>query len=258
MTDYQNQGWVRFYRKSLNSSVWKNANIWTVWSWCLLKANHQDYKFPFNNQDILVKKGQFITGREKSHTDIPFLSIQNIRTALTYLKSTNRITIKSTNKFSLITVIKWEEYQYNNQQINQQTNQPLTNNSPTTNQQLTTNKNDKNDKNVKNTSKEVEQAHPSFGREDINSVYSYLKEKIGGTPDGSQKQNRQFAKLLIDRLKKDYPDKDPVGLIELLIKGGLTDNFHAKNITSFKYLYYNSQKIIQAVKGQNLTAVKIR
>ena len=99
----------------------------------------------------------------------------------------------------------------------------------------------------------------SYGNEDINKVFSFLKERLGGTPDGSQQENRRFAKLLLDRLKKDYPDKDSAAQLCSLIEFGLQDKFHSKNITSFKYLYYNAQKIIQSVKGEinNPKVIKI-
>ena len=106
-------------------------------------------------------------------------------------------------------------------------------------------------------SKEIEATPQTFGREDINQSIAFLKSKLAGTPDGSQAENRRYAKLLIDRFKKDYPGKDPVFLVKRLIEGGMMDSFHGKNITSFKYLYYNAQKIIQAVKAKKKGGVAI-
>ena len=90
----------------------------------------------------------------------------------------------------------------------------------------------------------------SYGNEDINHLYDYLKNKLLGTPDGTVKQNRIFAQHLLNKFRKDYPDKNPVETICLLIDFALEDEFHKKNATSFKYLYYNSQKIIQSTKGR--------
>ena len=100
----------------------------------------------------------------------------------------------------------------------------------------------------------------SYGRKDINTCIENLKEQLSGTPDGTIKENRRFCKLLIGKFEKDYTDKDPTELIAFLIKEGLKDNFHGKNITSFKYLYYNSQKIIQSIKGRasNSKLIKIK
>jgi len=89
-----------------------------------------------------------------------------------------------------------------------------------------------------------------YGRKDINECFNFLKNKLGGSPDGSQKENRKFAKLLLDRFKNDYPDRPPEKMVCALIEFGLKDNYHGKNITSFKYLFYNTQKIIQSIKQQ--------
>ena len=74
------------------------------------------------------------------------LSIQEIRTSLKKLKSTNEIETKSTNRFTIINVLKWADYQYNPKDSNKQS----TNNQQTINKQSTTNKNIKNIENIKN------------------------------------------------------------------------------------------------------------
>lgn len=101
------------------------------------------------------------------------------------------------------------------------------------------------------------QTQASGGDQQINQIIDFLKNTLGGTPDGTIKQNRRFAKLLLDKIKKDYPDKDPIIQIQALITFGLKDKFHGKNITSFKYLYYNCQKIIQSIKFNNKPKIKI-
>lgn len=139
-----NETWVKLYRKSLQSSVWHNATIWMVWSWCLMKANYETTRFPFNGKDIEIKKGQFITGIDKALKEVP-TSRQSYRTAITYLKSTGRITVKSTNKFSIYTIVNWEKYQSDKEKLTGK----LTNEQQATNMPLTTYKNIKNDKNNK-------------------------------------------------------------------------------------------------------------
>lgn len=154
----QELGWVMFYRKSLNSSVWKNPKIWMVWSWILLKAAHQKTIFPFNGEDITLYPGQFITGIDKAVTQLTQISTQSYRTAIKYLKSTGRITTKATNKFTIITVCKWVEYQRDNKQ----TNKPVTNQQQTSNKPVTTYNNVNNENNV-------------------NTVYEEFKKKIKTT-----------------------------------------------------------------------------
>ena len=96
--------------------------------------------------------------------------------------------------------------------------------------------------------KEIQEVH--YGDIDINKVYEYLRTSIGGTPDGTVKENRQYAQLLLARFKKDYPSEDNVNQICRLIDFGLQDSFHQKNVTSFKYLFYNAQKIIATTKSK--------
>ena len=114
-----------------------------LWLTILLSANHKPNKW----QGMVIKAGQFVTSLQ-GLSDRSGLSVQSVRTALKKLQSTGEISVKSTNKNTLITVIKWADFQIveeNQQSINNQ----LTNNQQTINKQSTTNKNDKNDKNEK-------------------------------------------------------------------------------------------------------------
>jgi hypothetical protein len=83
-----------------------------------------------------IKRGQLATGLKSLSQDTG-ISVQSIRTCLDRLKSTNEITIQPTNKFSIITICKYDLYQDNiyssNNRINNQTNKQLTNNQQTTN-----------------------------------------------------------------------------------------------------------------------------
>lgn len=179
-----NNGWIKLHRKSLESSIWTNPFVWMVWCWILLKASHEPQRFPFNGKDTEIRPGQFITGRDRACVEIPTSTPQKLRTALKYLKSTSRITIKSTNQFSLISVVKWSDYQNGNQQNNQQPNQRITNEQPTDNQRITTYKKDKN---VKNEKKEIgEQARKVFPRESYDQVTEAYKAIKGVQPQGKE------------------------------------------------------------------------
>lgn len=58
-----NTGYIKLYRKVTNSFVWTNANMFKLWSLCLMKASHKESRFIFNGQEIAVSSGQFVTGR---------------------------------------------------------------------------------------------------------------------------------------------------------------------------------------------------
>ena len=140
------RGYIKLWRKSLESTIWDNPKLWRFWVWCLLKANHCAMTQIVGFQDVQLTPGQFIFGRLKASMETG-LSEQEIRTAIDGLRKRQNLTIKSTNKFSIITIVNWTEYQEEptNKAADQQ---------PTVNQQLTTNKNDKNVKNKKEIYKE--------------------------------------------------------------------------------------------------------
>ena len=124
-----NKGFVSLHRKILDWEWYHDHNTTRLFIHLLLKANHQNSKW----QGQQIRRGQLVTGR-KVLAEETGISEQSIRTCFDNLKSTNEITIKSTNRFSLITLVNYELYQ-TKQPAKQPTNQP------TTNQQLTTNNN---------------------------------------------------------------------------------------------------------------------
>ena len=152
------------HRKFLNWEWYTDINTKTLFLHCLLRANHKAKKW----QGTDVPAGSFISGLHVL-SDQTGLSIQQLRTCIQRLKSTNEITIKSTNKFSLITLTNWASYQDKEiqQQANQQANQQ-TNNKPATNdQQQTTIKQLNNE-----TKKKGRFAKPSF-----DDLEKYKQEK---------------------------------------------------------------------------------
>jgi hypothetical protein len=144
-----NMGWVKIYRQIENWEWYKTPNMAHLFQHLIMKANHETQ----NWQGITIERGQLVTGRKalKAQTG---LSEQSVRTCLNKLKSTGEITIKTTSRFSVITICNYGTYQDQqptiNQEINQQSNQQLTNNQPTTNhkQECKELKNDKEDKNT--------------------------------------------------------------------------------------------------------------
>jgi hypothetical protein len=120
------QGYIKLWRKSIESGLIKNHNVWIFWTWCLLKANHQpDFKQVVGFQEVTLEPGQFIFGLKKASEETG-LSIQKIRTCLSFLKKYKNLTIKTTNKFSVVSIINWGVYQGVEKEINNQSNKQVT------------------------------------------------------------------------------------------------------------------------------------
>jgi hypothetical protein len=161
-------GWIKIHRKLLEWEWYSDTNTFRLFMHLLLAANYENKEW----QGITVLRGQLVTGRKILSIQTK-LNEQVVRTCLTRLISTNEITIKSTSKFSIITICKYDDYQtienMANHQINQQDNQQLTNNQPATNQQLTTTKEIK-----KERSKEIK--NKEYLAPSLDEVKIYFKE----------------------------------------------------------------------------------
>lgn len=106
--------WVKLYYKFLKWEWYSDINVSRLFLHLLLTANWEDGKF----KGIEIPRGSLITGRKKLSKETG-LSEQEIRTALTKLKSTNEITIKTTSKYSIISIQNYDIYQQNDQQPSQ-------------------------------------------------------------------------------------------------------------------------------------------
>jgi len=139
-----NNGYIKLWRKSLDDGWLKNHKLWVLWCWCLMRAAHSERDIIVGNSRIRLLPGDFVFGRNSLAAELG-MSVQSLRTMLKFLKNQKNITIKSTNKFSICSIVNWSTYQQDilstNQLSHQPANQQLTSNQPATNQQLTTNKN---------------------------------------------------------------------------------------------------------------------
>lgn len=127
--------YIKLFRKMLTWEWYTDANTVRVFLHILLKANYTTSRYKGHE----IPAGSCVFGR-KAWADELGLTEQQIRTAIKHLKTSGEITIKTTNKFSVVTIENWGKWQLLDGAINQQDNQQVTNNQPTSNQQLTTSK----------------------------------------------------------------------------------------------------------------------
>lgn len=140
-----NGGFIKLYRKMLDWEWWDDVNTRTVFIYLLLSANYK----PMRWRGMDIDRGQLITSYEKI-ADATGLTVQNVRTSLAHLESTNEITRKVTSKWQAITIEKYAFYQGDQQATNKQTNRQTTANQQATNNQVTTSKEYKEIKNIRN------------------------------------------------------------------------------------------------------------
>jgi hypothetical protein len=126
------EGWIKLHRKFQKWEWYSNSDMVHLFIHLLITATHKDGKW--KGQEI--KRGQTVAGISSLHKKTG-ISVQTLRTCINRLKLTGEITVKSTNKYSIITICNYDDYQFkddpSNNQINTQTNNQLTNNQQTTN-----------------------------------------------------------------------------------------------------------------------------
>lgn len=194
----KNTGWIKIYRKFDEWEWFQDPKMVQIFIYILINVNTERKKW----KGYTINPGQLAIGRQKLAV-ILGTSEQSVRTCLIRLKESNAITIKSTNKFSIISVVGWQKYQHKpkkNQPTEQPTtNQQTTNKQPTTNQPLTTTKELENisintNKEYKNNQQKVSPACLKL----YDSILPFFDERF--KPHNSHNQNEWLDQL--DKLNR--------------------------------------------------------
>jgi hypothetical protein len=201
------EGWLKIHRKITDWEWYRDANTMRVFLHLLLTASNRSYVW----RGVQINPGNVIVGRKQLSNELG-LSEQQIRTSLLHLKSTSEITINSTNKYSIITISKWDDYQ-ENKNVKQPTKQPTITQS--SNQQSTTSREYKNIR-----SKEDKEYIDIY-----NSIAKYFDPK-----NVNQKTWVDEIRKLID-IDKHTPDE-----IISAVKWAREDSFWSSNFMSLKKL----------------------
>lgn len=197
-------GWIKLYRQSLVNGWLTNPYLWAFFSYCLLKASHKPHTAIVGFQKVKLDAGQFIFGRSQAASDLK-MSERKIRTCQNLLISTNTLSVKTTNKFSIITIVNWNSYQQtsdeNDQQNDQLDGQRATNNRPASDQLPATYNKGKKEENEKKEKKE--NTPPCDGGGEVEKFLSYFsvgwKQYAPNRPlTITDKHHRDVKAMLVD------------------------------------------------------------
>ena len=146
-------GFVKFDRKIANWRWYHDVNTFKLFFHLIITANYEPK--PFEN--ITVQRGQRIAsyGTLAEETG---LSVRNVRTAIRRLILTGEVTSKSTNKYSVFTIVNYDLYQDNRQTNRQTSDKQPTSNRQTSDKQPTSNRqtSDNNGRKIKKDKKDKE------------------------------------------------------------------------------------------------------
>lgn len=103
--------YIKLNRSILKWEWFKDINTCRIFIYMLLKANWTDEKF----RGLVIPRGSFVSsiGKLAEETD---LTEREVRTAISHLKMTGELTSKSTNRYTVFTVVNYCLYQANDKQ----------------------------------------------------------------------------------------------------------------------------------------------
>lgn len=103
--------YIKLSRKLMEWEWYGNINTCRLFIHMLLKANWKDGKF----QGKVIPRGSFVSSIQKLAEETE-LTMSEVRTAISHLKSTGELTSKSYSKYSIFTVNNYCLYQTNDMQ----------------------------------------------------------------------------------------------------------------------------------------------
>jgi TusA-related sulfurtransferase len=137
-------GWISLHRKIRKNPIFNDMELLRLWLICLTEATHKQREQIIGRQTVHLEPGEFVTGRfdlQEMYNDglkrDQQISPKTASRWLETLKNGEFLTIKVTNKFSVVSILNWDKYQSSDHEFDQQ----VTNKRPTSDQQVTTNNN---------------------------------------------------------------------------------------------------------------------
>lgn len=248
-------GYIKLYRKVTESIVWTNSDMLKLWVLCLTKAAHAERKFLFNGNELKLDPGEFVTGRDsiaeefnKGAKPKDKVASKTLWRHLKRMEKEQMLSIKSNNRYSVISICNWCEYQ--------QSDQLVSNDCPASVQQVSTNKNDKNEKNEK---KKIPRKKRTYEESSIEYELAYLLyQKILENNNEFKKPNLQNwsndIRLMIEQDNRK-PEK-----IRGMIEWVQNDSFWFKNVLSARKLREKYDQLnanaAQSFKNKKITEQK--
>ena len=106
-------GWIKLHRKIQDCSLWDSEEPFdrrSAWVDLLLLANHEDKEIIFKGQPLTIKAGQRVTSIRKLSARWNW-SVNRTKRFLDLLENLGMIVRDSDNNRTLLTLIKYSEYQ---------------------------------------------------------------------------------------------------------------------------------------------------
>ncbi|GKT04399.1 replication protein [Furfurilactobacillus entadae] len=233
-----NEGWIKLYRKVQKSFVWSDANLYKLWTLCLMKASHSGNRMIFNGEEVAVHSGEFVTGRnaltfemnqgakpaQQVHSDFVWRSLKKLEKA-------KMLHINSSNRYSVISIDNWDEYQQTAQPAD---NQPTSNRHPADT--------------IKNAKNEKKKKSAIYADDSDELRLAKLLQTLMDKNNPNRRHSEDIQKWAdVVRLMKERDHRTPEQ-IEFLIEWSQANSFWSGNILSMTKLRAQFDKLVIQVK----------
>lgn len=195
------EGWIKLHRKLREWEWYDDPITKAVFLELLLTVNHKEKKW----HGVTILPGQRVAsyGTIASGSGVTY---NQARRALNTLKRTGEITVKSTSKYSIITLIKWGKYQIIEDDATDKSTGKRTVNAQANHRQTTTNKNDKNVENDKKNNLATQNSVADDMGKAINSLFEVFQQ-VNPTINYGNTTQRKAAERVIEKLGVDKATK---------------------------------------------------
>lgn len=140
MANFDN-GHIKLFRKMLNWEWYEDTNTVRVFIHFLLRASWRDNQW----RGLLIKRGSFVSSRHSLSREL-HMSERAIRTAILHLETTGEVTKSVYPKYTVYTVVRYDDYQSSDQQNADKVTDRTTSKRPSNDQVTTTDEEYKNSK----------------------------------------------------------------------------------------------------------------
>lgn len=104
------KGFTLLHRKIMDTPFYKDAEASHLWVHLLLRANYEQTLVSTDIGDVICQRGEFITGRNTLSIETG-LTPDRVQSLLRKFKNLGMISTLSNNRFTVLRVVKYDEYQ---------------------------------------------------------------------------------------------------------------------------------------------------
>lgn len=239
------KGWIKLHRRLVSSDIFQNEKLLKVFIYCLLKATHKEQSILVGLQTVDLKQGQFVFGRSRAASELN-MKESTVWKYIKFLEKVKSISLKSNNKFTIITVENWADYQSLDDDEEQQSNNKVTSKKQqnNTNKNVKNDKNDKEEKNKKNNSRKQVFDESSIHYQLSLRLFEKIKEN---NPDHKEPNLQTWAEHIRLMMEQDNRTEEQ---IKYLIDWSQNNLFWRTNILSTKKLREQYDRLVAEIKAE--------